>query len=500
MKKLLLIPFAVITALLCVLTSCSDSDDPAVYASNNDTSKMTDVNKWMYEYMCANYLWNEPIPKLTLSPKADYDKFFNSILTGIDALDHMNRDDGHWENGQRENFYSYIKRTEDNSSRALVDPITGSGVLYMGLAAFSNSSYAIIPAQVAPGSPADKAGIKRGSIITKINNQTLTQSNINEYADKLYDGGVSVTFGDAIFDNSGRFTGIINQSTETIPAETFDDPAIYLSKIITLANGKKVGYICYMHFDYGADDQLIDIFSQFKNQGVSELVLDLRYNGGGHVLASTVMGSLIAGNIHKGKVYNHTTYNASRSVKGEDGFYRFGTAATPEGNYPQIATAVNASLDLNRIFVLCTVRTASASELVINGLRGVDVTVNLIGETTNGKNVGMESVKKTFGSYEYELTPITFYSQNAKNFRDFANGFTPDVAINESEYIYSDFGDKDELLLGYALQWINSGNMPSVSISRSGLDRQLKYLPVSEKHEWKQPRYQNAIAIPGLFD
>lgn len=468
-------------------------------SATNDPSKMSDVNRWTYEYMCDKYLWNEPIPTLKLTPKADYEKFFNQILTGIDALDHMNRDDGHWKKGQREGFYSYIKRSPAGKSRAFGETETGSGVMYMSLALIEDTGdniYGILPAQIAPESPAAKAGLKRGSIITKINSQTLTDSNVETYAEKLYNGGVTVTFGEAEFDSQGYWTGIINLKTVTISAGSFEDPAIYASKVITLANGKKVGYLCYMYFDMAYDTQLIDIFKQFKSQGVDELVIDLRYNGGGHVLASTVLGSLIAGNAHKGKVYNHTTYNAARTAKGEEGFYKFGIAETAERTYSKISDAATTSLDLNRIFVLCSVNTASASELVINGLRGVDITVNLIGTTTNGKNVGMEGVIKTIGSYEYELTPITFYSQNAKGFRDYSNGFTPDLTIDESEYLYEDFGNTAEPLLTCALQWINSGSKPNLSYSRASSGKRVNYLPLSANIGRSPVKRHGAIAYP----
>lgn len=465
-------------------------------AATNDPSKMSEVNRWIYKYMCDKYLWNEPIPTLTLSAQTDYERFFSQILTGIDALDHMNRDDGHWKDGQREGFYSYIYRSAVGKSRAFGETTTGSGVMYMALASIGENEYAILPALIAPESPAAKAGLKRGSIITKIDNKTLTSSNVESYANKLYSGGVNVTFGEAEFDNQGNWTGIVNLKTVTISASSFEDPAIYASKVLTLANGKKVGYLCYMYFDMAYDNQLIDIFRQFKSQGIDELVIDLRYNGGGHVLASTVLGSLIAGNAHKGKVYNHTTYNAARMAKGEDGYYKFGIAETAERTYSKISEAATTSLDLNRIFVLCSVNTASASELVINGLRGVDVTVNLIGTTTNGKNVGMESVIRTIGSYEYELTPITFYSQNAKDFRDYSNGFTPDLEIDEGEYLYEDFGDENEPLFFCALQWINSGSKPDLSYSRASASKRVNYLPLSANIGRSPVKRHGAIAYP----
>ena len=90
------------------------------------------------------------------------------------------------------------------------------------------------------------------------------------------------------------------------------------------------------------------------------------------------------------------------------------------------------AVGLKKIYVLVSQTTASASEMVINGLRGLDIEVNLIGQTTNGKNVGMEGVMRSFYNHEFLLYPVTFYVENAKGFRDYSTGFVPDVEIDDS--------------------------------------------------------------------
>ncbi|MCM1293616.1 MAG: S41 family peptidase, partial [Bacteroides sp.] len=474
-----------------------------VQATNAETEKdptanFSEVNRWTYNYMKDYYLWNEPIPSLSLSGKASYDKFFESILTKIDAMDHMNRDDGHWENGVRDGFYSYIDRSSAGRSRAFGEKTTGSGIEYMAAtyAPGSNSNVVLLIAIVVPDSPADKLGIKRGDMVSQIDGTNITASNYSSMANKLVNGGCKVTIAKPNYNSNGEMTSVTNQTPVQLSKSTFEDPAIYVSKVVTASNGKKVGYINYMYFDLDYDSELINVFRDFKSKGVEELILDLRYNGGGHVVSSTVLGSLISGGVNKGKVYNHTTYNAARTAAGEDGYYKLGVAQTPDGDYTPIATAAATSLDLNRIFVLTTVNTASASELVINGLRGLDVTVNLIGTTTNGKNVGMESIEKTIGNYIYELTPITFYSQNAKGFRDYANGFTPDVECDEEDYYYGDWGTTDDMLFYYAMKWITSGSKPSTAISRSGSRPQFLKL----NNQRSVVRRHGAVTFPGRFN
>lgn len=474
MNKFLKSIFLPLAAVAVALTSFSCSDDDDKNSPNEPStpvqSNMTELNKWIFDYMKDYYLWNEPVSGLSLNGSAKYDDFFQSILTGVDALNHMNRDDGHWASGKRQYYYSYIEQSSASKSRAFDETETGSGISFMSatLVPGSETDVWLLPAIIVPDSPADQAGIVRGDAISTINGTTITTSNYETMAEKLNKGGVKVTHLKLKFNSSGSFEGYDSYEDVSLAKATFEDPAIYKTSVLTLNGGKKVGYLLYMYFDMDYDDQLIDIFNQFKEQGVTDLVLDLRYNGGGHVLASTLLGTLIAGKNHDGEVYNRTTYNKTRSDKGEIGEYKFGTAKTPEGNYKKIATAVASSLGLNQIYVLCSESTASASELIINGLRGVDVTVNLVGTTTNGKNVGMESIAKVFGNYKYTLTPITFYSQNAKNFRDYANGFTPDVAIDEDEYLYGDFGTMSDPLCNVAFRWIANGSKPNLSISRAG--------------------------------
>lgn len=128
-------------------------------------------------------------------------------------------------------------------------------------------------------------------------------------------------------------------------------------------------------------------------------------------------------------------------------------------------------LNLHRVYCLVTNNTASASELVINSLEGIGIDVILIGNTTRGKNVGMEGVELTAGTDKYLLFPITFQAYNAAGFGDFENGFTPDFVIDENNPHgknfegYIDFGKDNETLYAKAMSQITGTDAASITRS-----------------------------------
>ncbi len=485
----------VLASLLALVaaTGCS-KDEPTRPGPNSSGKEDADIDRWMFDYMKTHYLWNEAVKKVKPDYSLEYEEFLEDVLKKVAAQNDVNHDDGHWainKTGklERSYFYSNIQRfrasaaTKSIQTRGTRKQAEGLGIemmFYIPLGQNDSAPYLLVIAAVTPGSPAANVGLKRGDLIAKVDGTSLnTKDARNKGLEKLLateSGKVEVTLLDL---NTG------NKNELTLTAATYDDNPIWLSKVFTTASGKKVGYLCYMSFNAGFEDPddskstphydlaLIDEFKKF--QGVDELVLDLRYNGGGHVVSSAVLATLIAGNNYQGKVYARTTYNNDRKSKTPD-IYRLGVeqynTSQSDAKYDPIAKALASALGLKQVFVLCTGNTASASELVVNGLRGLDFKVNLIGSTTNGKNVGMEPDVKTFGDYTYDFSPITFYSENAKGFRDYGNGFEPDVAVEDKpfyevvngdnyEYHPLEWGDAEhDILLSKAMEWIETGVKP----------------------------------------
>lgn len=175
------------------------------------------------------------------------------------------------------------------------------------------------------------------------------------------------------------------------------------SEVIT-SGAHRIGYLVYDSFDAAYDDELLAAVKKLKDGNITDMVLDLR----------------------------------------------------------------NYALNMTRLYVLVTGNTASSSEAVINTLRGLDgFTVKLIGEKTNGKNVGMEVSKFTVGNYSYELAPISFQGYNAKQVTVDKNGLAVDTACEEWDGELKDYGDRSEPMLAAALSQITGQKSVSVSGTRS---------------------------------
>ena len=472
MKRILRLGLsAVLVAVFVAAASCS-KDETEKKKTPPPSSADSDLNEWMFGYMKTHYLWNSAVKQVEPDYSLGYEEFLAKVLGDIAAQNDINHDDGHWEGGRRQSFYSNIQRYKTTASaasktRGTHETEEGTGIKDMNIFYIENGKEACMfeLLAVSPGSPADAKGLKRGTIITRINGTVITDSNYAELTKVLMpaESGKTVRLTTASFNDEDKL--VETPGEITVVSASFDDNPVWMTKILTAKNGThKIGYLCYKSFNLYYDEQLMEAFAEFKSQGVKDLILDLRYNLGGHVISSVLLGTMIAGPAKAGEVYGKATFNAERTAKGETGdFYKIGDKNISGGTYSPIAAGLGEryALGLERVYVLCTNKTASASELVVNGLRGLDIDVRLIGLTTDGKNVGMEPVTKDKDGYTYEFSPITFYSENGKGFKDYSEGFTPDVVIDEYEYYPREWGSEEDPLLGTALKWIDTGSKPS---------------------------------------
>ena len=469
MKRLLELLFVLLALGACSDDDTSDNKKP----TSKPSGKYTAVNAWMISEMKQNYLWNEPLADMKFDYSLDYEKFLTSMLDGVAARKDdkgraLNYDDGHWTDGKRDYYYSYVDGPEIKT-RSAGDEVTETGLWKLQATQFSSGMIGIFIEVVTPGSSADKAGLKRGMLITKVDGQSVTEANFRSMLEKCYYGpSVRVLPNRIAWSDTGAMQ-LEPMAETTLTAETFTDPAVYRGEVVEVGR-KRVGYLLYMGFEADFDTDLVEAFKLFRDSNIEELVVDLRYNGGGSVRSSTLLATLIIGEEFRGQTYCRMLYNAQRTAKGETGVYRIGDSQVPDGKfvYQPIADAVGQAVNLKRIYVICSENTASASELLVNGLRGFDLDVRLVGMRTNGKNVGMEGyVDHKVDGEEYTFMPITFYSENAKGFRDYSDGFVPDVEFDDSKYVPGDFATEDDAYFYIVSLWIQTGQKPVLNTENS---------------------------------
>lgn len=432
------------------------------------TGEYHDVNQWILSTLSDEYLWNKSIPK-NPDMTADYQTFLKRLVLSADGKDTDGTVDGGtytYGNGTKERYvYSYVDGPEIKTRAAAVDdynqPTYGFDYSPMWVGSGGNGKIACFVTWVRDGSPAAKKGLKRGDWIDKHDGATMA-STTAYYAFEdavLYDA----------YAGSTLTIGTRSGSTMTLTAEVMElSPLVIAPKVITVGT-RKVGYLVYYDFEVGPKDgtsgrtQLYKFDNYLRAafgttfKDVDELVVDLRYNPGGYVSSCEIMCALISG-ADDSQVFAKLAYNDrdSEDKPSDDKCYIW-----------DYAKESNALTGLSRVFVLATSASASASEMVINSLRGIkgDDFVIHIGETTEGKNVGMDLYEKRINGSDYEMWPITFKVHNSKGFADYANGFTPDTNNQITDYSDSwymgdvttyELGDVNEPLLKRALAIIQN--------------------------------------------
>jgi carboxyl-terminal processing protease len=303
---------------------------------------------------------------------------------------------------------------------------------------------------VEPGSPAAVAGILRGDLLVKVDGVDFVNASDKAGVDKINAG---------LFpDNAGETHTLTVQRGQqvldmTMTAAAVSAAAVKNVKVLDTPTGK-VGYLTFDSHNGVSEKQLIDAFTQFKAAGVNDLVLDMRYNGGGLLYVASELAYMIAGPAQtNGKVFERPAYNAK--IAEQPAIMFRSTAYGFESPNPARAGQVLPYLGLSRVTVLTTPGTCSASEAVVNGLRGVDVEVNLIGGKTCGKPYGFTPVPNCGTTY----FSIEFKGVNDKGYGDYADGMAP--TCNVPDDLKHAVGDPAEGLLAAALSYRATNSCPA---------------------------------------
>ena len=348
--------------------------------------------------------------------------------------------------------YSYVADQAEFTSLLNEGEFTGLGVRL----GFTDADE-LTALLVFSGSPAANAGLERGTRILRIDGQVPSSDpGQPNYFDSLLgadEAGVTVEL--EIQDPDAAQSRVVSVTKAVVTIDSVQN-----AQVFETPGGMTVGYLLFTNFFTEISrDALRDAFSDFSAAGVDELIVDLRYNGGGSVRTSTVLGSLIAG----GPVIN-------------SGNNEIFTDATANDDHPELGFIERffdetQALDLGRVVVIGTQSTASASELVINGLEPF-LDVVLVGSTTFGKPVGqhpMDFCDKT-------LVAVTFQTLTADGQGDYFDGIAPDCVADDdwSEPLSLDANAGNEASIQTALDVITTGQCPAVT--KRGSSSRSEYL------------------------
>lgn len=409
---------------------------------------------WLRSYSHETYLWFNELADNDPNLYETVFDYFNQLKTTATTPSGKPKDSFHF-------FESY----EDYAKESQAGVASGYGVRW---AFVSNKPPRVLRvAYTQSGSVADQAGLKRGDTILAIDNVDINDT--TETGVATLNQGLNPTSGTThtfkVRSNAG-----IESDVTLIAGDVLQTP-VQNNQVIE-HNDKSIGYLQFNQFISVAQPELIKAVEQFKAARIDALVLDMRYNGGGLLALSSQLGYMVAGpGRTSNRIFNQSIDNGKGNVYENDnqrisGFYN------REIDYVKLefTSRILPDLDLNTVYILTSGSTCSASESLINGLRGVDVNVVQIGNTTCGKPYGFFPTPNC-GSVFYT---IQFKSSNEKGFGDYADGFKPTpTPVLETDVpgcqVADDFdnalGSKEERLLKTALNHISTGSCP-VSTAR----------------------------------
>ncbi|MDC6365033.1 MULTISPECIES: S41 family peptidase [Flavobacteriaceae] len=447
MKKI----FPLLLGLSLLFISCSSDDNGIQNGDTPDPTPDADVTvqNFMWQAMNLWYFWQGDVDDLSDTRFANDEEYTEFLEATTDP---------------EEFFFDVLLFEEDRFSflnedyTELVSNLSGvskSNGLEFGLVRFSEGDNIFGYVQyIVPNSNASTADIKRGDIFTRVDGQTLT---INNYRGLLFGDNDTYTLG--LADISG--TTITDNDTEislTKIENQVEDP-ILVAETLEI-NGTKIAYLMYNRFLSSFNEDLNAAFGQFVADGATELVLDMRYNPGGSVNTSRLLASMVYGT-NTNDLYIRQRWNSKIQEQLSDEQLE---------DYFANSTGLSAinSMNLSKVYVLATGSSASASELVMNGLAPY-VDVVHIGETTRGKNeFSITLVDDPEASFIYNsdredninsdnswgLQPLVGRNENADGFYDYTNGLSPDIVLEEDLTNLGVLGDPSEPLLAKAIEEI----------------------------------------------
>ncbi|MDG2498080.1 MAG: S41 family peptidase [Flavobacteriaceae bacterium] len=422
--------------------SCFEDNDDSI-------SGTTDIKNFVWNAMNFAYLYKDNSPDLAddrFASEGDYQSFLNGYETPEELFESL----------------VYDRETVDRFSWITSDYIAleqqFSGVTKTNGAEFnfyyipgSTSDVFGIVRMVQPNSNASTNNLVRGQIFNKIDGISLTEDNLQTLL-----GSENYTLHLATYNNNGteiQDDDNLTDGTETITLTKtiFSENPIFKSEIFSL-NNENVGYLMYNGFVADYDGQLNTIFAEFQAQNIQHLILDLRYNPGGSVNSASVLGSMITG--ISNEVFAKLQYNSD--LQNNNRNYNF-TSTLSDG------VSIN-TVGLNKVHVITTGSSASASEMIINSLRSY-IDVVQIGTTTVGKSQASVTLydspdysrQGANPGHLYAVQPLVAITVNKDNEAVPSTGLIATIEVKENVSNYGVLGEVNEPLLAAALASVGTG-------------------------------------------
>ncbi len=446
---------AMCAAVAISMPACSDDDD--VTPGHNSGSSTTDsettteissttieANRFVHDVMTDYYYWNSEMPSLNYRTQSNTSDYFYNLLSSKDR-------------------FSYISDDATSTMGEFAGEYTDFGWEYQlsYLSSTSDSVVAIIT-YVYDNTPASQAGALRGDVVHTVDGTAITIDNYRT----IFTSASTGTF-KAFRVEDGKLTNVAYTMTA---AEITENP-VAVSKVIEQSDGQKVGYLFYTSYSNTFNSDLVAAITSFKEAGVNDVVLDLRYNPGGDSEALQYMASLLAP-------------ASAVSSKSEMIYYEFNSTLQRYQGYDRESTGLHftdapgVNLDLSRLVVLVGGNTYSASEATIWSLMPyMDVT--LIGDTTGGKNTMMYVISPE--DFTYSSSGLPYYSTSINNWLlmpivavyknstgkafDTSEGYglAPNYFVRDLSGVLSkgvkQIGDPEENLLAAALEYLANGSV-----------------------------------------
>lgn len=470
-KKLkLILSYALLSGI--TFTSCTNEENIDTPENTSITEETRYANKFAKEVLELYYYWNEEISKdlNKLDPEKNSDPI--STVEEIRYHDGTNQVDK----------WTMLTNNMDEFTSSVDGVSTTYGytpMVYL-LREGSNEVIAAV-AFVSENSPAQKAGLKRGDLIYRIDGKTLTTEN---YLDLFYSSQIKLSLAKLI---GNTITPTTELSMTAV--KMYENPILCDS--VYNFDGKKVGYLAYSSFDLESIPELINICKDFKSEGIKELVLDLRYNGGGYVITENVLASMFAPqtNVTNKDIFEKEDYNdILTELYKQEGISTI-TKFETEYNYTDINLNVStkdANIGLEKIYGIITGNSASASEALLSGLMPY-MDIELIGEQSHGKyctgsmlapedvyNIVPQAIKN-WGIY----VMVGIYKNANDETPCMPNGLTPDVKAEDYPTEPYQLGDVNEAMLKVALQ--KAGKVYPESRSQEAYTPNMKTIETPKK-------------------